>query len=239
MEKVIDYRWSAIIIPVLVAVLTPIIQGLVNNSGSKKKLGKEWRCKYKKSVVTYYVRLLISLLLLVILIPIIVGVLVGICIRFENINIIIEWAKWGGLVIYVGVMLGVVIINYKKKIFVTKKCSRYGGWFIIGMTLIDCLTIYCFSTVWNSLSMFSLIPYSIIMILELFGILGFDDKIIYQYKRARVVLDDNNTILDVESNAISIKDKWFIILASNGSRTKEIRVYQDKISKIEYYDKQY
>lgn len=79
----------------------------------------------------------------------------------------------------------------------------------------------------------------VILTLEVIGLFMFSDTEIYQYKKAKIVLKDGKEICGVISNSISILDNWFIATYKIGKIEKDIRIPQDSVSKIEYYDKQY
>lgn len=66
-----------------------------------------------------------------------------------------------------------------------------------------------------------------------------DDEPIFQFKKVRLILEDNDMVSNINSDTFCVKEKWFVGICTYKKEEKEIRVPQKKVKRIEYYDKQF
>ncbi len=225
-----------VVIPVLIVIISPIISFIVANEGNKRKMGKEWRCKYRKSYLSNYICLLILSLLFVVLAPILGEVLLGLYIPNVEKDTLF---KVGGLSIYIFFMVITNILFVKRGLLVSKKNSRLLEMVYINLTLADGLGVFSFLVLFPCLQNYVGILYLIFIVLEVIAFYLFEDKLYFQYSKAKIILDDNKEITEVDSSSIYTKGKWIIASFIERGKEKEIRVLQEKVQKIIYYQKQF
>lgn len=225
-----------VVIPVLVVIISPIISLIVANEGNKRKLGKEWKCKYRKSSATYCVNLIIFCMLFVLIAPFLGGVLLGLCLPNVKADILV---KVGGLSLYVIFIIITNVLIFKTRLFVLKRDSKLFKGIFVNLLLAGGLGVFSFLFLVPSLRDYIGILCLIIVLLEVMAFFIFEDKQYFQYSKAKIILDDNKVITGVDSSSIYVKGKWFIASYVERGKEKEIRVLQDKVQKIIYYEKQF
>lgn len=224
---------GTIIIPLIV----PIITWKLGSSNEKSSVGKEWTCNYINSSATRFGRFFVfSFVLAPILLALITIVAISLKVSDDNLQSIV---LGGSAICYIIFMIIVNVWNYKKRIFISKKDNKVFEWFVLNLTMVSNLIMYLIFFDDKNSNGLVLIPYIGIILAEMLGLLCLDENRKYQYKKAKVILNNGDVIRKVYSNKISVKGKWFIIGCKDGNSEKEVRILQECVYKIEYYDKQY
>ena len=233
----------------LMVIISSIIVAYLNHflkkNEEENKLGKGWKCKTRKSFQTKYIIFFVSLFILAVLLTIIVDILLSLLFNIsdEELGFRLVYLISSFLELIIGICF-IITFNHETKI--RKIRDKINNKFQNKVKLLENI-IYIF-VVLIPISMLLICGFNVqgfmnksylfaivAVILELVGVIVFDDKLNYQFKTATLYLNDNEKYERVEVRSIGKKGKW-IFLETGG---KEVRILQDKLYKIEYFDKQF
>ncbi|MCH5271150.1 MAG: hypothetical protein J1E83_10430 [Lachnospiraceae bacterium] len=237
-----------LILPTLIATLVggvaKIVLDIYENSNIKRQYyNRSWRCKTRKGSFSSYANFIIFCFLSFIFILVFSYVIFAVLyfselVKEHTIPVFIT-----GLILYIILILiiNVIIapkkrlINYKKK-EVSRKLAIFLIWNLPLLGSLLTFVFICFDSEYTSKMYMGLL---LILIMEIWGGFYLDNDIAFQYKKIKLILEDNSIISNINSETFCVKEKWFVGICSTYKEDKEIRVPQEKVIRIEYYDKQF
>lgn len=242
MEQIVSSIVSALAVA-LISALGKFIKDLYQNSDLKSKNNKSWPCKTQKGSFSCYVSYLIFCIFTVVIIPVIAGVLyIPVYIsNVENKNILYFFA--------IGIFLYFILILYtnlfvvpKRKLFNYKKDEIKGkirNFIIWNFPLVDSAVAFGFLCFCREDTAKMYVALILIFVIEICAGFYLDDDPTFQFKKVRLILEDNDMVSNINSDTFCVKEKWFVGICTYKKEEKEIRVPQEKVKRIEYYDKQF
>lgn len=219
---------------ILIPIVVTILSWILNNKNPSKSLGKEWKCYYIRSSTDKFIIFFLWTISMIFVAPIIGGLFFWILKIFNDNN---DSILYGGIFIYLIFGVGINILNNKNRLFTCKSGNTMVGTILLNCTIISSFSIYILICI--KLEEYMWIPYILVIICQIISAFVLEKEVKYQYKKATIILEGGDSITDVDSDSIYIKDKWLIATYDVNSKKKEVRVSQDKVYRIEYFDKQF
>ena len=241
MEKIESIALSYIISTIL-GVVGKIIYDKYENSKLKRKCSnKIWRCKSKwGSFDSFFIYLFICAFMPVIIIVITCISYLFLSLSFPEVDIKL-YALIIGIILYFFIVLSLNLFYVPQKELLDNKNNKIAGKqlkFIWNTLIAD--SFFMYTSFFSEFLYFKIfIAFFVIFLFEIWGIIYLDNKPILQFSKIKIVLEDNKSIINIKSDSFYVNAKWFVDIQCSGKEEKEIRVPQDKVRLIEYYNKQF